>query len=103
MQRIVNLIVLPGAVILRNDNAGTARKAQKEPDEHIDNRSNRADSRKGFVADKVADDPGIDRVIELLKQVPGKQRQRKPDKMCHDAAFGHIRTGIQAGEFIFDM
>lgn len=93
MDRVMDTIRFSRSVILRDDYACTAGKSRKESDHQIDDRADGADGRERFVADKVADDPCIDHVIELLKEISDHQRQRKHKDMAKDASFRHIDFG----------
>jgi hypothetical protein len=96
MYRFLHLIVLPGSVILADDYAGTGGKTQEKADEHIDDWAHGTDSGIGFVADIVADDPGVHRIIQLLEQIADEKGKGKGDDMPGDITFGHIHIPLFA-------
>ena len=82
------------AVVLADDHAGAAGKAQKAADEHIDDGAHCAYGGEGLVGDEIAHHPCIHHVVQLLKDVARQQRQRKANQMAGDIAFGHIHAGV---------
>lgn len=62
MDRIAYLVVVSGPEMLGNNNAGSAGEPQKA-DDHVDDRTDRTDRRKSFIADEVADDPCVDGIV----------------------------------------
>ena len=72
--------------------ACTGRKAQEETDKHIDDRTHRADGGKGVVADKITYDPGIHRVIKLLKKITDQKRKSKGYELSGDTTLCHIHA-----------
>ena len=74
------------AVVLADDHAGAAGKAQKAADEHIDDGAHRTYSGEGLVGDKIAHHPCIHHVVQLLKEVADHERQGKVDDQTRDIA-----------------
>lgn len=49
---------------------------------------------ESLVADIVADNPCIDRVVELLENVADEKRKRECDEVAEDAALRHIHIAL---------
>ena len=56
-------------------------------------RVGKADRRKGFLADKVADNDGIRRVVHHLKQISQHQRKRKENDLQGRTPRNALRIG----------
>ena len=56
-------------------------------------RVGKADHRKGFLADKVADNDGIRRVVHHLKQISQHQRKRKENDLQGRTPRNALRIG----------
>ena len=69
MDSFGNFLIFAGTEELGNDNPGTVGKTHEEADQHIDNGSYRTNGRKSFIGHKVADNPGIHHVVELLENI----------------------------------
>ena len=69
MHNITCPVVLPGSVILGDHDTCPAGQTHEETDKHIDDRSYSSDSGECLIADIVADDPGINHIVELLEDV----------------------------------
>ena len=95
----VELVHVPGAEVLADDNARADGEAVEEKDHHIDDHGGGADGRQGLLADEVADDDGVHRVIEHLKHIAQHQRQGEKDHLPEDGALGHIPGGAVGVKF----
>ena len=69
LYRVVQLVRIVRAEVVADDDARADGKAVEEEHEHIDNRRGRANRRKSLLADEVAYDDGIDRVVKHLKHI----------------------------------
>ena len=74
------------AEIPRHHHAGAQRDAVDKARQQKDQAAGRADGGQGLAAQKVADDQGVGGVIQLLKQVADKNRQRKQQHTLGNAA-----------------
>ena len=106
LHRAVQLLVLLRAVILRDHDARAGGETGEDADEHIDDRPRAAHGGQRLTADVVAHDDGVDRVVELLKDVADHQRQGEADEEARNAALGHVRIffsheGHTRGSFRF--
>ena len=90
---IINFtLIILAFVILRaeescNDDTGTHGNAVKETHKHVDDTSGRTDRGQSSTADKFAHNPGIKRMIELLKNIAQKNRQGEQKHLFPDGAF----------------
>jgi hypothetical protein len=98
MYRIMDFLITLGTKILGDNNTAAVGKTHEKADEHIDDRAGGTDSRESLVADIVADDPGIDRVVKLLEDVADQKRECECDQMADDRAFCHIDIAPRADE-----
>lgn len=89
-------VVILRAEIARDDDARAHRDAVDQTDHQEDQVTGGADGGQRLAAQKIADDQGIRRVIELLKQVAQKQREREGDQRLRDRAFGERRGGVNS-------
>ena len=90
MDCVMDLVQLFGTVVLADDHTGAGGQAHEETDEHIDNGSYRSYGGVSLVADIIADDPGVDGVVELLKNIADEQRKGKRNQMTQNITLGHI-------------
>ena len=90
VNRVLNLIIFFGSVILRDHHARAAGQSHERTDEHVDDGRYRAHSRKGGIADVVSNDPGVHGVVKLLEHVARQQRQRKDQQVAEHVALGHV-------------
>ncbi len=70
MNSVLHALMLFCTVELRNDNTCAGAEPEERVYQHINDRADSADSRKSRVADIVADDPAVNRVVKLLKKIP---------------------------------
>ena len=70
MNSVLHALILFCTVELRNDNTCAGAEPEERVYQHINDRADGADSRKSRVADIVAYDPAVNRVVELLKKIP---------------------------------
>lgn len=73
-------VVVLRAEITRDDYARTHRNAVDQTDHQENQVAGGADRGQRLTAQKVADDQRIRRVVQLLKQVAQKQREREGDQ-----------------------
>ena len=90
LDRAAQPLAVLGAVVLADHDAGAAGEPGEHADERVDDRPRAADGGERLLADEVADDDRVDRVVELLEDVADHQRQRKGDKKPRDAPHGHV-------------
>ena len=84
--------------IAPDDDTGTDGEAVEEEHGHVHDHRGRADRREGLGADVVADDDGVDGVVQHLEDVAEHQRQREEHDLLRDVPRRHV-TG---GGFLFD-
>ena len=95
MHRKGNAFRISCTKITGDDDACAHRCADKETDQKEDQAAGGVDRSERFLAEEVADDPGVRRVIELLKQLAQEDRCSKPDKHFPGLAFGQQRCGLR--------
>ena len=84
------LVFAFGAVKLRDYDRCAARYSEKKSDEEIDvDAASSAYGGKGCFAEKLPDDDGIDRIVQLLKKSAEQNREKKrkeraPYRSCED-------------------
>jgi hypothetical protein len=71
---------------LRDDDRRARRNADEEADQQVDNRAGRANGRERLLADILADDDRIDRIVELLEEGPDQNREKEQQKLLPDHA-----------------
>ena len=67
------------AVVLADDHAGAAGKAQKAADEHIDDGGDGTNGGEGLITDEVAHYPCVYGVVKLLKDVARQKGEGEHD------------------------
>ena len=77
---LLHAVVVLRAEIARDDHARTHRNAVDQTDHQENQVAGGADRGQRLAAQKVADDQRIRRVVQLLKQVAQKQREREGDQ-----------------------
>ena len=82
--------IVPGTVVPGDDDAGTHCHAVEESHHHEDQASGGTDRRQGVVSQKVPHDKRVKGVIELLKNIAQKHRERKEENLFPDASFCQI-------------
>ena len=91
MHGAAELLVVPRAEKLGDDNGGTGAESGEEAYDQIrDHGGGAADRRQGVRADKAADDDRVDRVVELEEQQTQEDGEEKARELSHDAALGQI-------------
>ena len=68
MDTAADLLIVPGAIVLRDDNAGPAGKTGKKAYQEVDERSGNAYGGQGLLADSPAYDDGVHRAVKLLEK-----------------------------------
>ena len=76
-------------IIPRDNNSCTKCDSVDEPDHQKYQISRGTDRRQGITAKKIANDQRVCRIIQLLKQISDKQRNRKKYNFPGDASFRH--------------
>ena len=77
-------------VELRNDDRRAGRKSDKEADQQVDERAGRsADRCQGFLADELADNDGVRRVIKLLKERAQHNREKEQQQLFPNHTVGN--------------
>ena len=89
----VEFFHFPGAEVLADHHASADGEPIEKEDHDVDDHGRRADGRQGLLADEVADDDGVHRVVEHLEDVPQKERHGKCNQMGGDGAVRHIPDG----------
>ena len=85
----LDVVIFTRAVVLRDNDAGTAGQTDEETDQQIDDVAARAaDCGKRFLADKIADYDRVDRIIKLLKERAEEDRKEIQQHIFRDIAFG---------------
>ena len=91
MHGAAELLVVPRAEKLGDDNGGAGAESGEEADDQIrDHGGGAADRGQGVRADKAADDDGVDRVIELEEQQTKEDGEEEARELAHDAALRQI-------------
>ena len=88
----MQLLLVMCAVKLRDNDARTRRQTTEQAEQRIDDRPRAAYRGKRLLAYIVADDDGVHRIVQLLKDVAYHQRQGKINEQPGYAAFSHIRV-----------
>ena len=78
----------------RDQHVDADGKADKQADNHVVQRADRADRRQRLVARKAADHDGIRRVEEELQNAGQHDRQRKKQHLGQKGAFRHIHGAV---------
>ena len=89
VDRKTHLFLVPRTEIARSHHTGAHGNAAEKADEQEDKVACGADGGKRVIADKISHDQRVGCVIELLKQIPDKNRHCKADHLAADAALGH--------------
>ena len=84
---LLQIILIPGAEVPGDDNAAAGGNAAEKANDQKGQIAAAAHRGKGLVAGKVADDPGIRHIVELLKNLPQKNWQREGKNAQSDASF----------------
>ena len=92
MHRVMQPLVVVGAIGLGNHHAGAGGQSRAQAHHHVDNAARAAHGSQGLLAHKPADHQRIHRVIQLLEQKPDGHRHRKCHKLLPDDALRHIRV-----------
>ena len=90
---VVQAIHIPGAEVLSDDDTGTYGKSIEEENQNIDDHSCGTYGSKCFLADIIAHDNGVYRVVEHLKNIAEHERERKQDNLPDDRTMCHIPCG----------
>ena len=93
MDGLAHLHRLPGAEVARDHHARAQEDAGEETHKEEDQRARGADGGQGPVSQKVAHDEGVRRVVELLEEIPEKERDGKTDDLVRDGALCHAYLG----------
>ena len=99
MNRALYAQIVARAEVARYDHAAADRDAVEKADDKECKVARQTDRRKRVVAGKVAHDPRVGHVVELLKQLTQKQRQRKRDKAARNGTFGQIDVAAEPPQF----
>ena len=75
---------------LRNGNGKPGAQPEAQADDQEIDGAGRADGSQAFRAEKTADDGGIHKAVQLLKQHTEQQRQRKGKNQFQGAAFRQV-------------
>ena len=86
----VDVLLVLGAVVVRDYDAGSAGEAHEEADCEIGDRGKRSDGGEGVLSDEVAHDPCVDRVVQLLEQASEKERQGKGNDLRKNRPRSHV-------------
>ena len=94
MDRTLHAVVVMRAEMTRYHDSRAACQPREEADEYIYDRSDASD--RGIIARDagLTDDPCIDHVVELLKQVSYQQRNGKGQQVFCNAALCHVKLGL---------
>ena len=102
--RVVDLAAR--GLIKQSDCANTLGAAlAQQVGQQVDDRADRADGGERLVADVVPDDPRVDGVVELLKNVSDEEREGERDEVADDVPLGHVDFAFfaDASYSIFDV
>ena len=91
------IILLMRAEILRDKDARASRDTHKQKQQEIENRAAGTDSRQSAVADILADDDRVCRIVHLLGQIADEQRHGEGNQVGERLADGHV---LRAKEFL---
>ena len=91
---LLHAVVVLRAEITRDDHACAHRNAVDQTDHQENQVAGGADRGQRLTAQKVADDQRIRCVVQLLKQVAQKQREREGDQRLRNRAFGEGVWGV---------
>ena len=92
MHGMMQSLVVMAAVALGNDHAGPGGQSGGKAHQRIDNAGSGTHCGQGFLAHKLADDDGIHRIIQLLKNQPENHGDCKLDQLTPDASLRHVRV-----------
>ena len=73
-----------------DDDAGTNREAVEEEDEQVDDHGCGADSRKCLCADEIADNNGVNGVIQHLEYISEHKRQGEQENLFCNVAICQV-------------
>ena len=85
--------VVFGTKVKPDNDTGTDGKAIEEKDQHVDDDRGGADGGQCLFSDIIADDDGIDGVVQHLEDVAQHERQGKEDDLLQNRAAGHAAGG----------
>ena len=80
--------IVPGAEITGNQHAGTHGQAVEESHECKNQALGSTDGCQRIFTEKIANNPGIEGVVKLLKQITQKNRQHEQQQFLPNHAFG---------------
>ena len=92
-----------GSEILGRKNAGPGRNAHEQNQQQIQNRPGRSHGGQRRIADVLAYDDGVHRIVKLLSQIADQQRNRKTNQAVHGTAYGHVlnaKPALQPAGFL---
>ena len=87
---------VPCSEILRNNDAGTGRKADEETHQCADGRADRGDGTQSIRIDRriraciISHHDRIDRTVKLLEDISEEEGEGEKDQLFHDRTGGHI-------------
>ena len=81
----MQLIHVTGTEKLTDHNAGADRESVEKEDQHVDDHRCGSDSGESSRADKIADNDGVNRVVEHLENV-SQHQVRRPRNILEDDA-----------------
>ena len=86
----MEIFYLSGAEIPTDHNASSNGKSIKKEYHDVDDHGRGTDCCQSLFTDKVADNDGVHRVVEHLKNIAEKKRYRKSNQVAYDRALRHI-------------
>lgn len=88
-----HMVIILGSEIPGNHDTCAHGNTVEEADHHVNQTTGGADCGQGIITQEIADYPGVEGVIQLLKNIAQKNRQGKEDHLFPDRSFcQRIRT-----------
>jgi len=92
MDRFAHRVIVLGTKKPGDDHTGTHGHAVEETDHHPNEASRRTDRSQRIFTYEVANTPGVESIVKLLKHVADEYRKRKKEHPFPDAAFCQGKT-----------
>ena len=99
MNGITQLVIIPGPEGTGKQYRSTGRHAGKETDEQVGDRCACIDGGQCCLAHKVADDQRVHTVVEILEEIPDKDRGCELDHLSDNIALREIHGAMCAHPF----
>ena len=99
MDGFLHFLCFLRAVVSGDDDSGAHGNTLKKPDHEKDQVARGADGGERVAAEEIADNQGVGGIVQLLKQIAQKKRERESDELFPDTALGQ-QGGFCGGCFV---